>query len=1175
MIFFHRLDNTQIYIADESPADHGRLIYLFPKDVAPAESDLPVTVLWNDWKGYFLFLEALPPDIGPFIEKLYQALSQEINHASFGWLNGDPEGDFSVFSLEIKSDSHGRPVTLSADFTFRQLIFRIGKDEPVALDENDDFFLITNLGQRIQIISQETPFQPVNISDSLELPLKGASRGAFSAFQVSLNADQIKVDGLDAACYYFYPDKDAINGIAKMRCPTFDLSAEGGSPSLNLEGTLFPIDWDDSFFSFIIDPPQCFGSYFRTTKGHPLQLAPATSTRLIFTKRPGDKITESTYYYLAPEGDFVLQIDDAKEGDFHDLLCGLQGTEYIGFQPQTGKYPGDRLRFTSRQPAFAPNYPFTQASPIAPPPDLKAKLLDGSTYTTAWATVVRDPSSSIGSIPYVAQPKGASLYGLDNLINKKYTTLYGVKDPSVVLPNNNLTFPLVPYAGVTPDKGPDKGFSAAQIEDFECQIIGPTRRQAIGEAATNTAHSKQACLLGRTIAEDSSPYNATTPSGLIATIGTDGIWTKILLGQNLQPTLRQIYFCNPDRALQQAFQTNQLFLVVANKDHLGTLTGSGSGDCDRQATFYNQMNIEDWLFEAAVGQTNQDDPQSNKYGDYYNVIIIKGRQGKLYDPPKVGEEDTVSLVANPDKWTQRQTFSAPVTVNNDKPDLGQLVILSQWLQTYFQDARVQPDTDYFKKFNAIARDENWTGILVLRMKIADLPADLAGITAGITSPEQFNVHHFAIEIGQVEGKPGQQPTLKDTSSMFGLIYYVDPEFAPPTKEETTIEPVPPPIGVDYDFRLLSLKVLFENTSIKHFHSYAQITLNRFFDMRVTRMGQGGNSYNTIVLRGSYQNNNGRPVYSLGSTSDNTFYFDSNVVNKIEVTSAQMTTRNSGDQGTVVSWFGLSGFIDYKIIYKDIEKDGQIKKFPFDVFSFGNEEEEDHLRKGLSFSDLGLQMSFPTIAPMQREFTFVSNEIRFDLATSKPRDKSLFLNFALDIQGLVSGTQDSPPSKEGFLTVITDARLTGVDNGPWYGLRYRLNMGTPGDLAGKVSLTSYLLTAWAPDSSGEGGYKALVGLELPGTGGGAKLISLQNVLKLSIGLLRLTFDESKNSFLLMLTDIALKFLGLLKIPPSGSTLFYLFGNPTAEGQASGLGWYAMYRQKKNNTTVSKGQISNAD
>jgi hypothetical protein len=234
--------------------------------------------------------------------------------------------------------------------------------------------------------------------------------------------------------------------------------------------------------------------------------------------------------------------------------------------------------------------------------------------------------------------------------------------------------------------------------------------------------------------------------------------------------------------------------------------------------------------------------------------------------------------------------------------------------------------------------------------------------------------------------------------------------------------------------------------------------------------------------------------------------------------------------------------------------------PFDLFSFGSSADTppnvDLPRKGLSFSGLGIKMSYPPSTPLQRVFAFDTGSIRFDVTTSTPRTDSLFLNFALELNGLASGTKDAAPSQSGYLNVVTDARLTGVDGASWYGLDYTLNLGTPGALAGKVGLNASLLTAWRPDSSG--GYQGSLGLKLPGTGGGAKLISLQNVLKLSIGQIYLTLDRKQNSFMLLLTEIAIQFLGLLKLPPNGSTRFYLFGNPKGDGKPSGLGWYAMYK-----------------
>jgi hypothetical protein len=54
---------------------------------------------------------------------------------------------------------------------------------------------------------------------------------------------------------------------------------------------------------------------------------------------------------------------------------------------------------------------------------------------------------------------------------------------------------------------------------------------------------------------------------------------------------------------------------------------------------------------------------------------------------------------------------------------------------------------------------------------------------------------------------------------------------------------------------------------------------------------------------------------------------------------------------------------------------------------------------------------------------------------------------------------------------------------------------------------------------------------------------------------------------MLTDIALRFLGLINLPPAGKGLFYLFGNPAGASSPSGLGWYAMYL----NYPTSSGEL----
>lgn len=251
---------------------------------------------------------------------------------------------------------------------------------------------------------------------------------------------------------------------------------------------------------------------------------------------------------------------------------------------------------------------------------------------------------------------------------------------------------------------------------------------------------------------------------------------------------------------------------------------------------------------------------------------------------------------------------------------------------------------------------------------------------------------------------------------------------------------------------------------------------------------------------------------------------------------------------------------------------------FDIFSFGSPEGQNPgPRQGLSYSNFGLRMTFkpppPGVTdPPKKSFEPIIDEMFFNVDTSTPRGGSLFLDFALDLEGIVRGDGKTTPSGEGYLPVTTAAPLQGVDGSLWYGLRYKLDLGSPGKLAGKAGLNSYLLVAWSPESSGKN-YKATVAIQLPGTGGGAKLISLQNVLKLSIGDIWLNRaflppeDEtgtSKRAWLLLFSEIALKFLGLLKIPPGGTSTFYLYGDPKSGGKPSGLGWYAIYATESGKT-----------
>jgi hypothetical protein len=1227
MCFFAQVDGSSLYAAAGGPQD-GWLGYLLPTgttadpciELQPALTDPAL-------KGSFVFTPRAPDLSTPSAVQAFVTRVQGALRSSRGmvWL-ADPAEIPAAGPPYMGIDDGGTRIVLGLTAPIIQapgssviVLSMLASGMTLALD--GEAIALQGTGG-ITFGGTQAP-QAQQIS-SATLPMSGPYRGCFR-FGAYLQRQSMQ-SRLSWGFQFLFPaPAGAVRAAVAEYLPLADGALPNSSDLIGFDVAVDPNDplntvlgTDRTAFVFTGQnfdaTPTTLASFYRTSFGAPVTLVPVPGPldanpdagRLVFHTGVATE-DGGQLFQAAPQGDFVLAVSGARADAAYDLMCGVQGTEFTSFQPAiAGGYAGDRLRFAARQAAYAPRWPFQAASPVGPPVDAQAPLLE-TKYLTSWGTLVRASGTS-GAIPYVAQPRGASLYGRDALIHNGsvaaasgggggngFPTLFGALDPSVLLPEGQ-PFPLGPYGGYVPGDG-TTGMDVEQSERFEREVVGPTRRLRIGGQG-GRAPSKVAALSIFPAAATDAPFNTTTPTGLLVTVD-GGTWTKVLLGQNYPPPpppatqsqaasgasaegagtgdspFRQMYFCRPNANLQQALQTGQLFMVAANSVNLGDLSGAGFGSCGLGAAFYNRMNVEAWDMAAQVGQ-------ENRYDDYSNVMIVKGRKGPLYDPTSDASK-TASLVSNPDQWTQKDQLAAPSDLRVNEggsetpgdPDPNELPILSGWLQRYFQAASEEADAEYFATFNRIAKDPNWTGILVLRMKIAHLPDDLSGIMAGVAAPELFFAHHLAIEISPVANDPtAPDIQLSDPSSIFGLIYYVDPAFTPPAPGQVA-QPVPPPAGTEYDFRLLTLKVLFQNTAVLRFQSWAQLTLNTFFGMKVTRMGgAGGNPYNTLVLSGAYQSNNGKPLYSLATQAASTFFFDNNVVRKIEVQSAAMSTLNPGNQPvdpTVISWFALTGLIDFRVTWqKEDPGDGSAPSYyPFDVFSFGSDEAtptdppapigDGQLGRGLAFNGLGVRMSFPAADTNQRTFAFVTDQVRFDVTRSTPRTGSLFQNFALEVQGITGGTKETGPSAAGFLTVIPDAVFTGVEGSAWTGIRYGLNLGSPGALAGGMGLTSQLLTGWAPGSTGDATYQAVVGLQLPGTGGGAKLISLQNVLKLSIGQLRLARDRDQSSFLLMMTEIALRFLGLLKIPPSGSTLFYLFGNPRSDGKPSGLGWYAMYKR----------------
>lgn len=1160
MAYFQTAVFPSLLLSPQTATDVGYLAYLLPQGTAAPKGGIDLAPALTDTSlgGSFLF-SPRPFDFGDdknkqeaFAGQIWGVLNRAPTSRGIMWVPSPEEilGQTKRFTLPFLGlNGSGTTVTsgLSTGIGL-SLDLLVSQGMNVALSNNKLMFDGSTTAARISFTGASAPVSTSATSGIL--PFDGAHRGNIE-FQTFIQRQSL-YSQWNWGFQFFFPQEGAPDDLLAEWLPL----ADGGDrhTSIIMIGFNASIDPADPFnvanhnktiLSFTGSNQDrsttSFTSCYRTVNGEPVVLWPLANTGdlpavpvapagLVFThgRRTGPDQESLT---ASPQGDYLIDAPPSPDGITSTLLGGLHGTEFFSFTPGRTAAVATRLRFTSGQAAWAPNYPRTIASPVGKPKDLNASPLQ-SNHCTSWATLV--PANGQLPVIYVAQPQGSPLFGHDTTISPRFTNMLGAADLGSELPTAGTSpFPIVPYTGFQAGNSAHT-FSSEEAEQFETLIIAPTRRDILGNATTGMRHSSRIAPLHTT---GDGSFNTTTPSGVITTVTSSGgnlHWSKILLGRTATSTQLEMAFLEPTPKLQQAFQTSQLCLVVANNL---SLVDSGSG------AFSNRLNIEDWIIEANPGV-------SPGYDDYSNILIVKGIKGALYDPNDIEG----SLVANPSNWTQREIFAAPTLADSSEPpDNNQLVNLSRWLQEYFAKAAAQTDNAYFEKFNSNAKSKDWTGILVLRADITQVPEDLKGIMAGISAPSRFYAHHLGIDISQVRQDNGVID-ISDESSVFGLISYTDPDY----NEDIPDQPVAPTAGQDYDYRVLTLKVLFENTGITNFSSRTQLTLNRLFACPVDHMGSGGNGYNSIILNGTYQNNHGTPVYSMVSTNDWTFYFDSPVLNKVEITSAQMVTLDPGaaDRDAVI-WFGLAGFMDFIELSKPSDNGD---KASFDIFSFGNSIGSDDHRKGLAYSNLGLQMSYPVAMPETRTFLAVTTEMAFDMQISTPRPKSLYTLFALTFDKLVTGEAGQTPKDLGYLDVVTDLHFTGVGDGPWFALRFRLDMGTPGQLAGDIGLVSTLLTAWTPEAGSNDNYPAAVNLALPGTGGGGKLISLQTVLNLSVGTLRLTYDDSADSFLLMMTEIALKFLGLLKLPPNGSTSFYLFGNPKASGSSSGLGWYAIYNNE---------------
>jgi hypothetical protein len=412
---------------------------------------------------------------------------------------------------------------------------------------------------------------------------------------------------------------------------------------------------------------------------------------------------------------------------------------------------------------------------------------------------------------------------------------------------------------------------------------------------------------------------------------------------------------------------------------------------------------------------------------------------------------------------------------------------------------------------------------------------------------------------------------QDKSSLFGLISYIDRDYTAQQNiravhsQDRLITHVPhvvaaiDPKNEFYDFKVLQLEVVFENSELLDFTSRIQLTTTRWFGETATL--QSGFppdpiDNQSIDLDGSYEMHNGQRSYSFYTEPTQTYKFliGSQVLNYVQIAKARFETLRSDSQPdtseNISTRFSFWGYLNFK------EQPG------FDLFSFGGDANAQLSEKqGLYFSNLGITMDFTlradeTTGP--RKFAFDAGRASYDISQSQVRPNSLFNRFPMKITSIMESDGRGSPADLGYLSVRAPKDFNALRlSKEWYAINFELNLGSMGALAEKAGFSAGLMLAWSPSESS---VRTEVQIKLPGTGGGKKLLSLQGVLKLSIQFFEFRTNPIPGTedlqYQLWFRNAGLSLLGM-KLPSEGTVDMVLAGDPLRQLEAGSLSWMAAY------------------
>jgi len=1064
---------------------------------------LTLAEAWRDPTGVYLVLEAPPEDLERLVSEVAALESAAPVRCVWIAVPDARRGIRTVTSLRASLTGRGPAlewrVSHEATLSHGDYRFDIRSGATLTPGVSPTYGIAVD-AHRVRFGVPDGDFEPV--AGSVLMPFTGQAAGAWTASLVlSGRRDDFATLGVGLRYVAPSPPGREPHRLRVVPMPVFRQAGVKVEAQLAFD-VLRPRDPERTHLMLETRRGVALLSGFTTSDGYDVRLAPTSidglpPSRLVFCAAPDGWPVETALDrpYLAPDGPFVLTTSGGRGA----VQLGPSGVENVA----TDREGGTVILFRAGQPAYAPG--------VGP------SLLT-SVATTSHLTLL--PASGQRGLIYLAQPPEAPLFR---------DTPGGILEhgevPSGTLPTRDeaadcATLPVGAYRWLDPAV-------AADALAIERTALAPLRRDRIPpEPALAVALQETGALI--------------TPQGFVIEASASGR-SQITIASVPAADPSALVLTDVRGPLAAALQADQAFLVVADPS---VFFNFGSIRYQLREQQIDRLPVPPSVragLKAALGPTY---PEFETEGDF--AAVVEAVAGTSWDVARAAAGRLVADVQgwrfnlSPRAW---RTDRATRTVMLIKFAAGPLASLvadpARWswpaaagdvsetrglIEQILTGATAAPAGSDLAAFSTdVATNPAWNGVLVLNAPIVldELPPDLRIVGAG-TNHHAFYAHHVALALTAVGTEATGAP--RGASAIGALVAYDD------ASDLVMTENVP------FAFKAFSVRARFTNGAVAGFDAQVELMVNRLFGALLRKLApERGNN---LVLDGTYQVQQGLPVYQFVLRGVNEYVVARSALEAITVSAVRLETGTTAGEGAFD--FVLSGTLDFRDLAGA------------DVFSF----------EALRFSNLRVRMLPGASGP-----TFEVDEggLALDATNSNARARSLAGRFPARVSRLIAIAADPAadpalpprgPQALGYAPVLAPITTSPLEP-PWYGLVFTVDLGSNGSLAGNAPLSLELLAAWTPGKDDQEP-SVYLGASAGGAIGGGW--SFQGVLRLGFKTFQLLVQDDVSGGA-PTRDYGLRlgrfiFTALAASFPPGQADLFLFGNPDGD-PATSLGWYAAY------------------